>query len=71
MDHRGGPEPDDEIRHVIVRLAVVQVGNRETKAGILHEGFDDGLSRPCRLVFLAFCRLRSSSFGVWPSTGGF
>jgi len=30
-------EADDEVRHVVVRLAVVQVGNGEAEARVLHE----------------------------------
>lgn len=31
-------EPDQEIRHVVVRLAVVQVGDRKTAVIVLDEG---------------------------------
>ena len=35
---------DDEVRLVIVRLAVVEVGNREAEPRVLHEGGDGRVS---------------------------
>src|ERR1700674_5354952 len=37
MKRRFGLEPDDEVWDIIVCLAVVKVGDRESEAGILHE----------------------------------
>lgn len=34
MDHRIGLEPNDEIRNVVVRLTVVEIGNGETESRI-------------------------------------
>ena len=40
MPRLGAFQPDDEVRLEIVRLAVVKVGDRETKPGILDEGIN-------------------------------
>ena len=33
-------QPNDEVRHVVVRLTVVEVRDREAEAGVLHERID-------------------------------
>src|SRR5208337_5199482 len=40
VDRRSGLEADDEVGDVIVGLAVVEVGDGEVQALILHEGLD-------------------------------
>ncbi len=38
MNRRFGFQTDNEIRHVVVHLSVVQVGNGEAEAGVLDHG---------------------------------
>lgn len=61
----GGLESEDEVRLVIVHLAIVQVGDGEAEPGVLHEGAHRRMrvNEICRLLF-PLARVRHDAVDV-------